>query len=78
MFFQEFLNILLLNCSVEVLFSVHRIFFSFEKFISVQEEKIHINLMQGKKQNNLEIILFEDWGRTLGLEEKQSNSAILA
>lgn len=78
MFFQEFLNILLLNCSVEVLFSFHRFFFSFEKFISVQEEKIHINLMQGKKQNNLEIILFDDWDRTLGLEEKQSNNAILA
>lgn len=37
MFFQEFLSILLLNCSVEVLFSIHSNFFSFEKFISVQE-----------------------------------------
>lgn len=37
MFFQEFLNILLLNCSVEILFSIHSIFCNFEKFISVQE-----------------------------------------
>lgn len=36
MFFQELLNILLLNCSVEVLFSIHSNFFSFEKFISVK------------------------------------------
>lgn len=37
MFFQEFLNILVLNYSVQVLFPFTVIFFSFEEFISVQE-----------------------------------------
>lgn len=58
MYFQELLNILLLNCSVEVLFSIHSNFFSFEKFINVQEllgGKFILTLCKEKTKTTLKV-----------------------